>query len=194
MSAESRRRLLDAAVRLFAERGYRETSLQDIGEAAGISRGSVGWHFGSKAGLLEALVSRTIEQTLAILDAVPNDDVTPLGDWLAFYRDLIEKDATARLFPMLLFESIGPRSDIRDAYVAFHRRIRAWIAQRFAIAQERGEIGPDVDVDAAATTLWAALVGAHIHWRLDEELDLTPIFATLETWLIPRPVTARAKP
>jgi AcrR family transcriptional regulator len=33
MSAESQRRLLDAAVQLFAERGYRETSLQDIGEA-----------------------------------------------------------------------------------------------------------------------------------------------------------------
>src|SRR5262245_47531411 len=110
MSAESQRRLKDAAIRLFAERGYRETSLQDVGEAAGISRGSVAWHFGSKAGLLEAIVSDTIEQTLAALDAVADDDVTPLGEWLALYRRLIEQDPAARLFPMLLLESIGPRS------------------------------------------------------------------------------------
>jgi TetR/AcrR family transcriptional regulator, acrAB operon repressor len=193
MSAESQRRLLDAAIRLFAEHGYRETSLQDIGEAAGISRGSVAWHFGSKAGLLEAIVDRTIEQTLAILDAVPNEDVTPLGDWLAFYRDLIQNDPTARLFPMLLFESIAPRSDIRDTYISFHRRIRDWIANRLAVAQARGEIAPDVDIEASAATLWAALVGAHLQWRLDDELDLAPVFATLESWLLVRP-SIPAKP
>jgi hypothetical protein len=120
--------------------------------------------------------------------------VTPLGEWLAFYRDLIEHDPTARLFPMLLFESIGPRSDIREAYIAFHRRIRVWIAQRLTVAQTRGEIGPDVDIDAAAATLWAAMVGAHIQWRLDGELDITPIFDTLETWLIPHSAAVPAKP
>lgn len=54
----SRERLIEAATRLFAERGYRDASVQAIGEAAGISRGSIFWHFGSKEGLLWAVVQR----------------------------------------------------------------------------------------------------------------------------------------
>jgi TetR/AcrR family acrAB operon transcriptional repressor len=180
MSAESRRRLRDAAVRLFAERGYRETSLQDVGQAAGISRGSVSWHFGSKAGLLEDIVSQTIEQTLGLLEAIADDDSTPLGDWLAMYRDLIQHDPTARLFPMLLLEAIGPRSEIRETYAEFHRRIRSWIARRLTVAQARGELVDGLDPSSAAAALWAALVGAHVQWRLDEHLDLAPVFSALE--------------
>ena len=57
-SQQSRERLIDAATRLFAERGYRDASVQAIGEEAGISRGSIFWHFGSKEGLLWAVVQR----------------------------------------------------------------------------------------------------------------------------------------
>jgi TetR/AcrR family acrAB operon transcriptional repressor len=191
MSAESRRRLRDAAIALFAERGYRETSLQDVGKAAGISRGSVSWHFGSKAGLLEDIVSQTIEQTLGLLDAIADDDSTPLGTWLAFYRDLIERDPTARLFPMLLLEAIGPRSEIRDTYADFHRRIRSWITKRLTIAQARGELEPGLDPGAAAATLWSAMVGAHLQWRLDDTLDLGPVFGTLEQLYVGSGAVAR---
>jgi len=184
MSAESQRRLCEAAIALFAARGYRETSLQDIGEAAGISRGSVAWHFGSKAGLLETIVAQTIDRMLATLDAVGEDDSTPLREWLTLYGRLIEGDPAARLFPMLLLESIGPRAEIRDAYVSFHRRIRGWLDKRFAIAQARGEIRSDIDATALATTLWAALVGAHLQWRLDDELDLEPVFDTLAALML----------
>src|ERR1700748_893308 len=55
-AAESDRRLLRAALKLIAERGYRNTSLAAIGEEAGYSRGLVNDRFGSKAGLLWALV------------------------------------------------------------------------------------------------------------------------------------------
>jgi TetR/AcrR family acrAB operon transcriptional repressor len=184
MSAESQRRLCEAAIGLFAERGYRETSLQDIGEAAGISRGSVAWHFGSKAGLLETIVAQTIDGMLATLDAVADEDSTPLREWLALYGQLIERDPAARLFPMLLLESIGPRAEIRDAYVSFHQRVRAWIDRRFTVAQARGEIRADIDASALATTLWAALVGAHLQWRLDDELDLEPVFDTLAAMML----------
>src|SRR5262245_38936796 len=58
--AESDRRMLAAALRLIGERGYRGTSLAAIGEAAGYSRGLVHERFGSKAGLLWALVKQIL--------------------------------------------------------------------------------------------------------------------------------------
>src|ERR1700759_1067408 len=59
-SAESDRRMLRAALKLIGERGYRGTSLAAIGEEAGYSRGLVNERFGSKSGLLWALVKNML--------------------------------------------------------------------------------------------------------------------------------------
>lgn len=58
---ESRQRILDAAEELFLERGYDKTTLSAVGERCGISYGSIPWHFGNKAGLLYAVVSRIVD-------------------------------------------------------------------------------------------------------------------------------------
>jgi AcrR family transcriptional regulator len=60
-SSDTRTQLLDAAERLFAERGYRGTSVRAITELAGANLAAVGYHFGSKAQLLTTVVRRVIE-------------------------------------------------------------------------------------------------------------------------------------
>ncbi|MEU9605514.1 TetR family transcriptional regulator [Streptomyces sp. NPDC048057] len=57
---DTRERILDAAVRLFGERGYAATSLRAVTEAAGANIAAVNYHFGSKEGLLRAVVSRAM--------------------------------------------------------------------------------------------------------------------------------------
>ena len=59
---ESRRRILDAAEELFAERGFDRTSFVDIAKRSGISRGSIPWHFKNKDGLVMAVVERAVER------------------------------------------------------------------------------------------------------------------------------------
>ncbi|MEM1209460.1 MAG: CerR family C-terminal domain-containing protein [Planctomycetota bacterium] len=51
-----KQRLLDAATDLFTSQGYRETSLREIAERAGVSHGSVRYHFGSKDVLFQAAI------------------------------------------------------------------------------------------------------------------------------------------
>ena len=58
----SRAAILDAAERLFAERGYNATSLSDVGAAAGVSRGTPGYFFGSKAELYRAVLERAFSE------------------------------------------------------------------------------------------------------------------------------------
>lgn len=55
---ETRTRLLDAAERLFAERGLDATSVRDITEVAGANTAAVHYHFGSKAELIKAILER----------------------------------------------------------------------------------------------------------------------------------------
>jgi AcrR family transcriptional regulator len=58
---DTRTQILDAAERLFAERGYRGTSIRAITDLAGANLAAVGYHFGSKAELLAAVARRVIE-------------------------------------------------------------------------------------------------------------------------------------
>lgn len=64
-AARSREAILDAAERLFAERGYEATSLNDVGGRAGVSRGTPGYFFGSKEQLYRDVLERCLERVRA---------------------------------------------------------------------------------------------------------------------------------
>ncbi len=61
----TREAVLDAAERLFAERGYEATSLQDVGTAAGVSRGTPSYFYGSKEALHRAVLARSFARVRA---------------------------------------------------------------------------------------------------------------------------------
>src|SRR4051812_28889430 len=101
-AARSRRALIEAATALFAERGYDGTSVQAIGERAGVSRGSIFWHFGSKEGLLWAVAERAFEEWEAevlVPDVGDATGVEAVRRALAAHRRfLTERGEALRLF------------------------------------------------------------------------------------------------
>jgi AcrR family transcriptional regulator len=62
-------RILDAAERLFAERGFAETSLRSITSRANVNLAAVNYHFGSKKALIQAVFERFLTPFCAALDA-----------------------------------------------------------------------------------------------------------------------------
>jgi AcrR family transcriptional regulator len=60
--ARSRSAILDAAETLFAQKGYEATSLSEVGTAAGLSRATPGYFFGSKSELYEAVLERCFQE------------------------------------------------------------------------------------------------------------------------------------
>jgi len=72
---ESRTRILDAAERLFAERGFDATPTAAIAELAGVPKGLLFYYFPSKADLLRALVAERLD-----LDAVDTSALVASGD------------------------------------------------------------------------------------------------------------------
>ena len=72
---ERKQQLLDAAMTLFAERGFAATRISDICERAGVAKGLVYWYFPTKVDLFAELV-RTMRQRLrrAQADAMHDDD------------------------------------------------------------------------------------------------------------------------
>jgi AcrR family transcriptional regulator len=73
-----RARILEAALQAFAERGYNAASIAEIGERAGIAKSVMYHHFGSKAGLYEAVVeAQTADLVTAVAAALPEDPAAP---------------------------------------------------------------------------------------------------------------------
>ncbi|MBB5961505.1 TetR/AcrR family transcriptional regulator [Planomonospora venezuelensis] len=174
---ESRRLLVAAAAELFAEKGYRQTSFVDIAGRAGISRGSIPWHFGNKLGLLEAVVD---DQLQVVLAGLPPGGEEPTGDSLDQAMGFIRLPA-ARLFITLLAEAVEVGSPIREHYARLHAALRQ--AVRARVAAEA--LPPGTTPEAFTVLLVGAVIGVHAQWRVaPEAVDLeavrTAILALLQ--------------
>ena len=187
-SAQTRKRLIEAAGELFAEQGYAGTSILHIAERSGISRGSVAWHFGSKDGLLWAVVEDAFaqwEQTVLVPDVGETIGLDAVRAALRSHRRFLEGDTTRlRLFYVLMFDAIGPREDLRARFAQLHTHLRDLCQDWLAAGQEAGEIRGDVDPRAVVTVLIGAVGGIAYQRLIDPELDLDPLYRDLETLAI----------
>src|SRR5437764_15295448 len=72
---DARQELLRAAADVFAERGFRDASIDEVAERAGYSKGAVYWHFASKGDLFFALVEEHVDrptrEVLELTEAAP---------------------------------------------------------------------------------------------------------------------------
>lgn len=165
-SEPTRERLLTAALRLFAERGYADVGVGDVEAAVGLAprRGALYRHFASKEALLEAAVRRyvdTEEEARQEFDS-PTDDLTEQATVLA-RRILDEMDTQHDITRILeqdgdrlpaLVEEFRIRVSERG-YAIVAGILRSWLAQA---ATRR--TAPALDVDATAVLLTGAMVNA----------------------------------
>lgn len=70
----TRQRVLDAALRLFGERGYAATSVRDIAEELGISKAAVHYHFPAKEQMVAALLQPALDRVDALVAAALQHD------------------------------------------------------------------------------------------------------------------------
>jgi AcrR family transcriptional regulator len=77
LPADPRQRLLDVGLKLFANRGYAGTSVQDITDAAQVTKPTLYYYFGNKEGLFQALVDHAMDERLRLMqEAAPPEKPT----------------------------------------------------------------------------------------------------------------------
>jgi AcrR family transcriptional regulator len=112
---ERREQVLDAALEVFADRGYHGASTEEVAQRAGISQPYVFRLFGTKKGLFCAVTSRCFRQTLEIFQRAAEgkrgeEALRAIG---AAYRQLLEHDRTYLRSQMQAYAACGD-PDIRD--------------------------------------------------------------------------------
>jgi AcrR family transcriptional regulator len=171
--ALSEQRLLEAAIRLIAEQGCSRTTLAQIGEHAGYSRGLVTERFGSKQGLVEIL-ARKIQERFAFEALGPAlEGRTGLQAVLIgadTYLDALERGSeTVRAYYVLMAESIGLVPEVRPTFARANREFRAVVEGWIRDGVESGEIRDDVQAGAHAVSLVGTLRGIALQWLVDPE-------------------------
>lgn len=162
--AESRERILEAALRLFARQGYAATSVRRIAEEAGVSQGLLYNYFEGKEALLRAMFERSttdVEQSLSEAEtgAAPQERIERLvrsafaivGEHLSFWRLSYQ----LRMQP-------GVLEGLEEATTAWTEATRARIERLLGGAGVR-------DAAIEARVLFAAIDGAAQHFALDPE-------------------------
>lgn len=175
-AVETRNQILDAAERLFSERGVSRTSLADIAEAAAVTRGAIYWHFKDKAELFCDMVARV---TMPMEDAPCQTDhrnsPDPLGSVRAMLVGILRRtsgDAQARRVFHIVFhkcEYVEEMEPVRKRFSEMQAGCQTRLEQGLRAAIERGQLPSGLDARRAAVGLHALLDGLISSWVKDPE-------------------------
>ena len=183
---ETRRRILEAAMALYARRGVKGTGLAAIGQAAGVTHAGVLYHFGSSRRLLLAVLDerdrRFWRETAADWEGRSGLDALRQMPRLARWnRDNWE---LAKLFTVLEAENLDRDDEANRYFVERRRRVRRRIEGAIEEGQRRGEIRADVDATVKADEAVAFMDGAQLNAMLDPKVDLVAIFESYAAALV----------
>ena len=127
----ARERLLDAAAEVFAERGYRATTVDDLAAAAGLTKGAVYWNFPSKeavfSALIEERVDRRARELIGVTEGSPRE--TPTAPLISRGITTFADEQQALVLLLQEYWSLAVRDDgLRDGYVERQRVLREHLA------------------------------------------------------------------
>ncbi len=130
-SAQTRDELLAAAQRRFFAAGYHATTVDDIADAAGYTKGAVYSTFGSKAGLFLALFDDIVDQRLAATRAITDGGDAGTEAILRALADqpVEERNARFLLLSIEFWVHAAHEPALLDAFSERYRRLRASLAE-----------------------------------------------------------------
>lgn len=173
---ETRNRLLDTAELVFQEKGVSRTSLNDIAEAAGVTRGAIYWHFKNKADLFDAMMERVKLPVEEMEGRASNSNLDdPLGHLRASALNILNRVATDPQCQRV-FEIVSHRCEYVDEMAQGHeRRIegRAQCLKKIELgirnAVSKGQLPASLNPRYAAVGLHALIDGLISNWVLDQK-------------------------
>lgn len=187
-TATAARRMVRAARKLIARQGYTKTSLAQVGKEAGYTGGLVSHHFGSKEGLLRAVVGniagRFYEDQLqpVVSGKTGLDALCAATD--TYLAELTVREERMRTLYVLMGESLGPVPEVNPIFAELNRGFREDMKRLIEAGIASGEIRSDLDPDAEAAVAVGMLRGVALQWMAEAGcLDLASVSASVRNTL-----------
>lgn len=170
---ETRDKLLNAAENVFNTKGVSRTTLSDIAEEAGVTRGAIYWHFRNKKDLFNAMVDRVRLSINELIDKNSEQETEdPLGRFqeqsVLFMREILENPHYRKVFNILFHKC--EYTDDKSEFVAY---CRVWAtnalesySRTLLNARDKKQLPDDIDIDFASLMLHVVFNGLLHNWLL----------------------------
>jgi TetR/AcrR family fatty acid metabolism transcriptional regulator len=168
LAAEKRRVILDAAVRVFARRGFNGCRVSDIADEAGVAYGLVYHYFRSKDEVLDTLFLERWNVMLDVIRDLDRRDLAPrdkLATITAFIVDSYRHDP--ELMKVIIVEVTRAANSFGQTHFAKIREAYELIADIVADAQSRGDFKDTVTPQFAALAFYGAIEQVLTGWIFD---------------------------
>lgn len=178
---KTRAQLLAVATQMLGEHGFGSTSVDEIAEKAGVAKGTVYYHFRSKAELVDALIT----EGLTPLAVQMRDSVAPSMSAREALRALVRTELAFirdnRQFAKLLVRELWQEDRAwRESLMLIRARIVAVIREEVERGIAGGELRNDLDAHFAASSLFALTAVAALDWlALEPDRSLEDVAAQI---------------
>ncbi len=175
-----RQQILDAARRCFVDKGYFPTRIDDIAAIAGLSKGGIYFHFGSKKEIFEALVQQEYEESTEFLEKIASskeDYKQIFMDMAKHYLESFGKKPDHTRFFMVMGEMAGRDESVRKLLAALQNRYAEVVAKIIQAGIDSGSLKP-VDPKAAATVLKGIIDAVEGYTALGVDMDMENLLST----------------
>ncbi|MDJ1114894.1 TetR/AcrR family transcriptional regulator [Microbacterium dauci] len=172
-----RTRIVETAVEVFGEQGYRGTSLREIARRVGISDAGLLHHFGSKVGLLAATIEARDEMDRVRREA----DEAAGATFVDTMRDQVARNSHSpglvALHVVLSAEATDPQHPAHESFRERYRQIRHQDDESFTRLQQEGQLRTDLDPERVGQLVTAMMDGLQLQWLLDPDaVDMEGLF------------------
>lgn len=163
--------LLSAALTLFITQGYHATSVEEIAQAAGLSKGAVYFYFRSKGGLLEALLDRAeetvVEPTIAAMDDAGPDPRERLNAFIRTQSVIGAEKTEYMLLAILMSAEFNGAGDGTETRLrAMMLRMEDALRDVVRSGQAGGVFRNGIGADEIASVIMATNKGCYVEWYL----------------------------
>jgi AcrR family transcriptional regulator len=176
-SQETANRILTQAMRMFLEKGYHGTSIEEITRAAKLTKGALYWHFRSKEDLLKRIVE---EYEKRFLDGM----IQAVGKVNGSISDKIEKYFRYNAafsyynrelcvsFDTLAAELVGAHHGIETEFRRVYRKYQKFLSNLIVQGKKEKVFKREMDEDLSALVIIAFHVGILLQWSMNkDEID-----------------------
>ena len=172
-SAELRERRFRAALELFASKGYAETTVEDITEAADVGKGTFFNYFPSKEHILTAFGEMQLAKLQALIGEAKTSDQPVIEMLRTLVLRMTEEPVRNPAIIRALLQANLTSVPVRGEMLRIHDRNRALIRQLIRHGQKRGEIRTDLAADEIAQAWRQTVFGTLMFWSLVGDDSLT---------------------
>jgi AcrR family transcriptional regulator len=178
--SEKQVHIMEAAERLFADKGFAGTSVRDIAEVAGVNLAMISYYFGSKEKLMESMFRHRGEYFRMHLESmISNPNLTPMQKMEKLIDDYIDRIFKKQCFHKVMVreQMVNNSGPIAEQIYQLKQTNQALIKQLIHEGQKKGDFKKNIDVSFLMMTLigtTSQLVTTQHYYRKTHHLEDVP--------------------